>query len=88
MKVVEQVAMILVLVGALNWGLVGALNFNLVETLLGMGSMLSMVVYILVGVSALWVGYKYYMGDESCKSDSTPAAAAPSMSDDNMGGAM
>lgn len=47
------VAHLLVIVGALNWGLVGAFNFNLVETLLGAWPMVVKVVYILVGLSGL-----------------------------------
>ena len=49
------VALVLVIVGGLNWGLVGALNFDLVATLLGHMSMLSRAVYILVGLSAIYV---------------------------------
>jgi uncharacterized membrane protein YuzA (DUF378 family) len=44
---------LLVVVGALNWGLVGALNMNLVEQLLGVGTTATKVVYILIGVSGL-----------------------------------
>jgi len=50
------VALVLVIVGGLNWGLVGALNFDSVATLLGHMSMLSRAVYILVGLSAIYVG--------------------------------
>ncbi len=45
----------MVIVGGLNWGLVGALNFDLVASLLGHMSMLSRAVYILVGLSAIYV---------------------------------
>ncbi len=45
-------------VGAVNWGLVGLLNMNLVETIFGVGSTLTKVVYILVGVVGV---YKAYM---------------------------
>lgn len=55
MKMVHYVALVLVIVGALNWGLVGAANFNLVDTIFGAGSMLSRVVYVLVGISGLVV---------------------------------
>lgn len=61
MKYLEMVAMLLLVVGGLNWGLVGLLNFNLVTTLFGVGSMLSMLVFILVGLSALYVGVTYAM---------------------------
>lgn len=56
MKYVEWTSKVLVLVGALNWGLVGALDFNLVTTVLGEGT-LTNVVYILVGVAALYEVY-------------------------------
>lgn len=45
-------------VGALNWGLVGLLNLNVVELLLGAGSILTKIVYILVGLAGL---YKVYV---------------------------
>lgn len=44
-------------VGALNWGLVGLLNMNLVETILGVGSMLTRVVYIVVGLAGAYKAY-------------------------------
>ena len=50
-----KVFCLLVVVGALNWGLVGAFDVNLVERLLGAGTQATKIVYILVGVSALAV---------------------------------
>ena len=53
-KMLHTVTYLLVIVGALNWGLVGAFNgFNLVETLLGSYPMLVQAVYVLVGLSAI-----------------------------------
>lgn len=49
-------------VGALNWGLVGLLNLNVVETLLGAGSLLTRVVYVVVGVAGVWKLYAMTMG--------------------------
>ncbi|MBI2043974.1 DUF378 domain-containing protein [Candidatus Pacearchaeota archaeon] len=54
---IDWVAMVLVVVGGINWGLVGAADWNLVESLLGAWPIVVKVVYILVGVSALWVGW-------------------------------
>lgn len=54
MKVLNIVALILVIVGGLNWGLVGALNYDLVAALFGAMSNMSRIVYILVGVAALY----------------------------------
>ena len=53
----DLVAVILTIVGGLNWGLVGFFNFNLVSTLLdGMPGAIS-VVYDLVGLSALYLAF-------------------------------
>lgn len=65
MKLVHMVAYLLVIVGALNWGLVGLFNYNLVSGLLGVGT-LEKWVYILVGVSALYVAYSHLM-QKDCK---------------------
>lgn len=54
MKPINIITLILVIVGGLNWGLVGLLGFDLVAAILGSGSWLSRLVYVLVGLSALW----------------------------------
>ncbi len=51
----DWVAMILVIVGGLNWLLVGAFQFDLVATLFGDMTMLARVVYVLVGLSAIYL---------------------------------
>jgi uncharacterized membrane protein YuzA (DUF378 family) len=53
MKAIKMIAHILVIVGALNWGLVGLFEFDLVATLFGDMSMVSKLVYSLVGISAV-----------------------------------
>lgn len=52
MKALDIVSAILVIVGALNWGLVGLLDFNLVTFLLGTGG-LANIVYVLVGLAGV-----------------------------------
>ena len=54
MRAINIITLVLLIVGGLNWGLVGLFNFDLVATLFGDMSMLSRLVYILVGVSAVW----------------------------------
>jgi uncharacterized membrane protein YuzA (DUF378 family) len=54
MRTADVIAAILLVVGGLNWGLVGLLNFDLVATIFGDMSVLSRIVYILVGVAALY----------------------------------
>ena len=48
------VALILMIVGALNWLLVGVFNFNLVTWIFGAGSVISTILYILVGLGGIW----------------------------------
>lgn len=68
MSSLDTLAMWLVVVGALNWGLVGLLNLNLVSSLLGMGTVLEKIVYMLVGLSAVMVLWKWYgMGGKKKK---------------------
>ena len=50
----DWLAQILLIIGGLNWGLVGLLDLNLVAILFGEGSLISRIIYILVGLSALW----------------------------------
>jgi len=53
-KTMDCVSYALIIVGALNWGLVGFFNFNLVSALFGTMTVLSRIVYGLVGVAALY----------------------------------
>jgi uncharacterized membrane protein YuzA (DUF378 family) len=53
-NVLSWITIILVIIGALNWGLFGVLDFNLVATLFGSFDWLAMVVYILIGLAGIW----------------------------------
>lgn len=55
LNALDWLALILVIVGGLNWGLVGIFNFDLVATIFGDMSGLSKVVYTLVGLSAIYL---------------------------------
>ena len=51
----DKIALTLLIIGGLNWGLVGIFRFDLVAWLFGgTGAILSRVVYILVALSAIW----------------------------------
>lgn len=63
-KPLHMLTYILVIVGALNWGLMGFFGFNLVSTLLGGYPMLEKLVYMLVGLSAV---YDFMMHKSYCK---------------------
>jgi uncharacterized membrane protein YuzA (DUF378 family) len=54
MKTVDLVVWILLAIGGLNWGLVGIFNFDLVAAILGEMTILSRIVYTLVGLAALY----------------------------------
>ena len=55
LNIVDLIALVLVVVGGLNWGLVGLVDFNLVAAIFGATSMLSRIVYVLVGLSAIYL---------------------------------
>lgn len=50
----EWVALILLIIGGLNWGLVGLFNFNLVDAIFGAASIITRIIYILVGLAAIY----------------------------------
>lgn len=55
LNVLDLTALVLVIVGGLNWALVGLFNFDLVATIFGDMSIVSRIVYVLVGLSAVYV---------------------------------
>lgn len=62
MKVIDKIALVLIIIGALNWGLIGLFNFDLVATIFGDMTIISRIVYGLVGLSGLW-GIKLLFDD-------------------------
>lgn len=54
MKVIDTIALLLVIIGAINWGLIGLFNFNLVDAIFGTMSAISKIIYTLVGISGIW----------------------------------
>ena len=54
MKALEAIALTLVIIGAINWGLIGLFDFNLVAFIFGgIDSTFTKIVYILVGISGI-----------------------------------
>ena len=62
MKVIDKIALVLIIIGAINWGLIGFFNFNLVAVIFGEMTWISRVIYALVGISGLW-GMKLLFDD-------------------------
>ena len=55
LNLIGWIALILVIVGGLNWGLVGILNFNLVAAIFGAMTLIARIVYTLVGLAAIYL---------------------------------
>jgi len=55
LSIVDWICLILIIIGGLNWLLVGIFSFDLVAAIFGAMSIISKIVYILVGVGALYV---------------------------------
>lgn len=53
MKILYYIALTLVIIGALNWLLIGLFSFDLVATLFGNMSVLSRIIYVLVGIAGI-----------------------------------
>lgn len=56
-KAIDWIALVLVIIGAINWGLVGIFNVNLVSAIFGEMSIVSRIIYSLVGISGIWMIY-------------------------------
>ncbi|MDF2881489.1 MAG: hypothetical protein K0R54_2046 [Clostridiaceae bacterium] len=54
MKALDITALVLVIIGAINWGLIGFFQFDLVATLFGTMSAFTRIVYALVGIAGLY----------------------------------
>lgn len=59
MKYLDCIALTIAIIGALNWGLIGLFQFNLVSALFGSMTLVTRIVYALVGLSGLYL-IKYY----------------------------
>jgi len=68
-NVVDWIALILVIIGAINWGLIGIANFNLVEFIFGGLTIVTKIVYILVGVSGIVLIYSAAKCHSNCKNN-------------------
>ncbi len=54
MSIFDRLALILVIVGALNWGSIGIFKFDFVQAICGDMSALSRIIFALVGITGLW----------------------------------
>ncbi len=54
MKFLNITALTLIIIGAINWGLIGLLQYNLVDSIFGIQSMISRIIYALVGLAGIY----------------------------------
>ena len=52
--IVDTIALILVIIGALNWGTIGLFGIDVVSTIFGSASVISRIIFSLVGIAGLW----------------------------------
>ena len=53
MQTLQKIALVFTIIGAINWGLIGIFDFNLVAAIFGDGTVLSRIIYTLVGICGL-----------------------------------
>ncbi len=76
MNALDWLSLALVIIGGLNWGLVGAFEFDLVAAIFGEMSLLSRIIYILVGLAALYMLYFATRVGSSDRADETRTTTA------------
>ena len=65
MKILNKIALILIIVGALNWGLVGLFAFDLVAWITGGATtVLARIIYIVIALSGVWCVSMLFMDDD------------------------
>lgn len=52
--IVDTIALILVIIGALNWGTIGLFGIDVVSTIFGSASVITRIIFSLVGIAGLW----------------------------------
>ncbi len=74
MKALHGIAFVLLVIGGLNWGLIAlgywaGSNWNVVNLLVGAWPTVENLVYLLVGISALWLGFTHKRDCRYCMAD-------------------
>ena len=68
MKVIDRIALALIVIGGLNWGCVGIFGLDIVAALFGgSASALSRVVYIIICISAIWCITLFFRNEEGAE---------------------
>ena len=59
-SIAQKIALIFTIIGGLNWGLVGFFNFNLVDFIFNAGSVMSRIIYSIVGICAIFFFFLFF----------------------------
>lgn len=65
----DILALILSIVGCINWALVGIFSFDLVAWLLGGGSVVSRILYVVIGLAGVWCISFFFRKSKLCSED-------------------
>jgi len=72
MKALHVISFVLVIIGGINWGLVGVnSNYNIITMLLGSWPVAEQIVYVLVGLSAIYVAATHKGDCKTCEVEAT-----------------
>ncbi len=67
MEIIKKIALVLTIIGALNWGLIGLFNLNLV-TLLIKNTMINNIIYIVIGIASI-ISIAYFFEEKMALED-------------------
>ena len=73
MNLLDWITLILVVVGGINWGLIGFFNFDLVSAIFGSMTLITRIIFALVGLSAIYVAFMPTMMESGEYMSSKPA---------------
>ena len=74
MQVIDRIALILAIIGGLNWGSIGLFRFDLVAWICGgQASVVARVIYMLVGLAAIWCISLLFRGRDEIDGDTEEA---------------
>lgn len=73
MRTIHIIAFILLIIGGLNWGLIGIIHYNVIAKIFGTG-VLANIIYILVGLAALWELFRHPRHCKYCSVDKAKQA--------------
>ena len=67
LRVIDWLALLFVIIGGLNWAMYGLFNFDLVAFIFGPMTLLSRVVYVIVGLAAIYLIFSFPRSEEEIK---------------------